>query len=67
MITDEIKQNVEKLKTVLNRYSYEYYVLDEPTVPDSIYDALFRELERIEAEYPSLITTDSPTQRVGFI
>lgn len=49
----------------LHRYSHHYYVLDEPLVPDSEYDRLFRQLLEIEAEYPELQTPDSPSQRVG--
>lgn len=47
------------------KYSYEYYVLDTPSVSDAIYDGLMRELKSIEAKHPELITPDSPTQRVG--
>ncbi|HEU5122313.1 MAG TPA: NAD-dependent DNA ligase LigA, partial [Candidatus Saccharimonadales bacterium] len=50
---------------LLARYSYEYHVLDEPSVDDAVYDSLFGELKKIEAEHPELITPDSPTQRVG--
>jgi len=55
----------DELKKLLQKYSYEYYVLDSPTVSDSIYDSLFSELKIIESSNPSLITADSPTQRVG--
>ncbi len=54
-----------ELKDLLNRYSYEYYVLDKPSVDDAIYDSLFNELKKLEDHYPELITPDSPTQRVG--
>jgi DNA ligase (NAD+) len=54
------------LRSALDRASYEYYVLDQPTRSDAEYDALFRELQAIETEHPELRTTDSPTQRVGF-
>lgn len=53
------------LRQQLNRYAYEYYVLDDPSVSDEVYDSLFSELKKIEAEYPKLIAVDSPTQRVG--
>ncbi|WP_019451694.1 NAD-dependent DNA ligase LigA, partial [Cupriavidus sp. BIS7] len=53
------------LRDELERNSYLYYVLDAPTIPDAEYDALFRELQALEAEHPELLTTDSPTQRVG--
>ncbi|GER70695.1 DNA ligase [Weizmannia acidilactici] len=56
---------VIELRKLLNQYSYDYYVLDRPTVPDSEYDKLLRELQEIENTYPDLITPDSPTQRVG--
>ena len=55
----------EELRTLLNSYSYDYYVLDQPSVSDAVYDSLFGELKKIEAEHPELITPDSPTQRVG--
>ncbi|MGH8809174.1 MAG: DNA ligase LigA-related protein, partial [Noviherbaspirillum sp.] len=53
------------LKAELNRHSHAYYVLDNPTVPDAEYDKLFRELVELEQEHPDLVTSDSPTQRVG--
>lgn len=53
------------LKTELNRHSHAYYVLDNPTIPDSDYDRMFRELVALEQAHPDLITSDSPTQRVG--
>ena len=53
------------LRTTLNRYAHEYYVLDQPSVPDAEYDRLYRELEALEAEHPQLKTPDSPTHRVG--
>lgn len=53
------------LKEQLNQYSYEYHVLDKPSVSDAIYDSLFAELKEIEFANPSLITSDSPSQRVG--
>jgi DNA ligase (NAD+) len=54
-----------ELRTLLQRYSYRYYVLDEPEVDDAVYDALYNELVRLEEEYPELRSADSPTQRVG--
>ncbi|WP_334190669.1 NAD-dependent DNA ligase LigA, partial [Noviherbaspirillum sp.] len=53
------------LKSELNRHSHAYYVLDNPTIPDAEYDKLFRELVELEVEHPDLLTSDSPTQRVG--
>ncbi|MBD2484446.1 NAD-dependent DNA ligase LigA [Planktothrix sp. FACHB-1365] len=63
--TPKIQQRVEELRKLLQKASYEYYVLDAPTMEDSIYDQLYRELQDLEQEYPELITPDSPTQRVG--
>ncbi|MDY7572783.1 NAD-dependent DNA ligase LigA [Actimicrobium sp. CCI2.3] len=53
------------LRSLLDRHAHAYYVLDAPTIPDPDYDLLFRELEALEAAHPELVTTDSPTQRVG--
>lgn len=52
------------LRELLHHYAYQYYVLDEPSVPDAEYDKLFQELQAIELKYPDLRTADSPTQRV---
>lgn len=54
-----------QLRQQLQKASYAYYVLDAPVMEDSVYDQLYRELQRLEAENPELITPDSPTQRVG--
>ncbi len=59
------RERVQKLRDQLNQYAYEYYVLDSPSVDDSVYDSLFGELKELEANHPELITPDSPTQRVG--
>ena len=61
----EIIEKLNEIKEKLNRWSYEYYVLDCPTVTDYEYDMLYRELENIEKEHPELVTEDSPTKRVG--
>ena len=53
------------LRELLNTYGHHYYVLDAPSVPDAEYDRLFRELQLLEAAHPELLTSDSPTQRVG--
>jgi DNA ligase (NAD+) len=53
------------LRELLTRASYEYYVLDRPSLPDSAYDMHFRELQALERQHPGLQTPDSPTQRVG--
>jgi DNA ligase (NAD+) len=59
------EKRVRELHERLNQYSYEYYVLDQPTVPDAEYDRLMQELIEIENAFPELKTPDSPTQRVG--
>ena len=53
------------LHTELHRHAHAYYVLDNPSIPDADYDAMFRELQLLEAAHPELISPDSPTQRVG--
>ncbi|WP_118778075.1 NAD-dependent DNA ligase LigA [Neisseria lactamica] len=58
-------QRIHELTDLLNRYAYEYYTLDAPSVPDAEYDKLFRELEALELNHPELKLPDSPTQRVG--
>lgn len=60
-----VKDRVEHLRTVIDHHNYRYYVLDSPEVSDSEYDALMRELIRLEEENPGLVTPYSPTQRVG--
>ena len=55
-----------ELRKLLKQYSYEYYTLDKPTIPDSEYDMLFRELEDLEAKHPEMDDPNSPTKRVGF-
>jgi len=60
-----MKKRVQELHELLRKYNYQYHVLDMPTVPDSEYDRLMRELILLEEERPELKTTDSPTQRVG--
>jgi DNA ligase (NAD+) len=62
---DPIQRRVEELRNSLDRWNYEYHVLDRPTVSDAEFDEAIRELRRLEAERPELITPDSPTQRVG--
>lgn len=58
-------QRLDELKKLLQQYSYEYHVLDNPSVPDAVYDSLISELKKIEDTNPELVTPDSPTQRVG--
>lgn len=54
-----------ELRRLLDRYSHEYYVLDQPSVSDAEFDALFHELASLEEQFPALRSPDSPTQRVG--
>lgn len=58
-------ERIAQLRGEINEHDYRYYVLDEPSIPDAEYDRLFKELGALETEHPGLITTDSPTQRVG--
>jgi DNA ligase (NAD+) len=61
----KLKSRAEELRKLILQYNYEYHVLDAPSVSNAVWDGVFAELKRIEAEYPELITSDSPTQRVG--
>ncbi|MBU2224805.1 MAG: NAD-dependent DNA ligase LigA, partial [Gammaproteobacteria bacterium] len=61
----DIQTQIDALRQQLNFHSYQYYVLDEPSLPDASYDALYQQLQQLEQAYPELITADSPTQRVG--
>lgn len=62
---EEAGKEIEKLREQIRRHDYAYYVLDAPEISDEDYDQLFRSLKKLEAQYPELITEDSPTQRVG--
>lgn len=64
-VPPEATARANTLREVLEYHNYRYYVLDAPEVPDAEYDRLFRELQALEAAHPELLTTDSPTQRVG--
>lgn len=64
-MNSDIKQRADELRDLINQYNYQYYVIDNPEVPDVEYDRSFRELQQIEKDYPELKTTSSPTQRVG--
>jgi len=61
----EIRQRHAGLKAEIAGHQHLYYVLDEPSIPDADFDRLFQELLDIEAEWPELVTADSPSQRVG--
>ena len=64
-ISPEISERAAQLRDLINRYNFLYYSADDPEVTDAEYDRLFAELKKLEADYPELITADSPTQRVG--
>lgn len=64
-IPTAVLQRVTEIRQLLAKYNYAYYVLDNPLVPDSVWDKLFHELQQFEQQYPECITQDSPTQRVG--
>ncbi|KAB7672452.1 NAD-dependent DNA ligase LigA [Bacillus sp. B1-b2] len=65
MDINQAEMRVKELHQLLNKYGYEYYVLDNPSIPDSEYDALLNELIQLEEQFPALKTNDSPSQRIG--
>ena len=65
MNKQQAKQRIEKLKKLIKRHRYLYHVLDKEEIPDAAFDSLKHELFTLEQQYPDLITSDSPTQRVG--
>jgi DNA ligase (NAD+) len=62
---NEVKQRIKELREIINHHNYRYYVLDSPEISDTEYDELMKELRQLESEHPELVTSDSPTQRVG--
>ncbi len=60
-----VKKQIESLREQLRYHAYQYYVLDDPDIPDAEYDRLHKQLVALEEENPELVTSDSPTQRVG--
>lgn len=58
-------KRIESLREQLHYHNYRYYILDDPEISDSEYDLLFRELQHLEEDWPELLTSDSPTMRVG--
>jgi len=64
-MTEDINKQINYLKSVIREHDHRYYVLDDPQISDHEYDSLLRELKNLEDSHPQLITTDSPTQRVG--
>lgn len=65
MDREQAKKRIEELRRIIEYHNYRYYVLDSPEISDAEYDELYRELERLEQQFPEFITPDSPTQRVG--
>jgi DNA ligase (NAD+) len=65
MEPDDARQRIEQLRATINYHNHRYYVLDSPEISDAEYDELMRELQRLETEYPELLTPDSPSRRVG--
>lgn len=61
----QVQKRIEELREQIREHDYRYYILAEPLISDQEYDALLKELEKLESENPDLITPDSPTQRVG--
>lgn len=62
---ERVQRRIEELREQINYHNYRYYALDSPVISDAEYDALMRELRRLEEQHPQLVTPDSPTQRVG--
>jgi DNA ligase (NAD+) len=61
----QVQKRIEEIREQIREHDYRYYILAEPVISDQEYDALMKELEKLESENPDLITPDSPTQRVG--
>ncbi|MDE2422807.1 MAG: NAD-dependent DNA ligase LigA [Betaproteobacteria bacterium] len=64
-MADSIEKRIQELKKSIDWHNYQYYVLDQPSIPDAEFDRLFRELSELEHAHPQFLTPDSPTQRVG--
>ena len=62
---EDVTEQLTSLRNLIRHHEYCYYVLDAPEIPDSEYDKLIKQLQKMEQQYPNLITIDSPTQRVG--
>jgi DNA ligase (NAD+) len=65
MNKNEAKKQINKLRDEINHHNYQYYIENNPVISDYEYDMLLKKLEALEAEFPDLITPDSPTQRIG--
>ncbi|HEY3460575.1 MAG TPA: NAD-dependent DNA ligase LigA, partial [Casimicrobiaceae bacterium] len=64
-VPQAVAERAKALREAIRQHDHAYYVLDRPTIADAEYDVLFKELVALEAEHPTLVTRDSPTQRVG--
>ncbi|CAH1201315.1 DNA ligase [Candidatus Nitrotoga sp. BS] len=64
-MSESVPQRIARLRGEIERHNYQYHTLDDPLITDAEFDAMFRELQALEIQYPSLTTPDSPTQRVG--
>jgi DNA ligase (NAD+) len=62
---NDLSRKIEALRNQIRHHEYRYYVLDDPEISDTQFDQLMNELKKLESEHPALVTTDSPTQRVG--
>ncbi|MDR3582157.1 MAG: NAD-dependent DNA ligase LigA, partial [Candidatus Pacebacteria bacterium] len=62
---ERAKERIEKLKKQIDKFRYDYHVLDISDIPDSALDTLKKELFDLETQYPEFVTPDSPTQRVA--
>ena len=60
-----IKERIDELIETINKWNYEYYTLDKPSVSDQEWDSTMRELKTLEAKYPEYLRKDSPTRKVG--
>ncbi|NLE59542.1 MAG: NAD-dependent DNA ligase LigA, partial [Planctomycetes bacterium] len=65
MTKSEAEKRIARLRNEIRQHDHRYYVLAEPTISDLEYDKLYKELKDLEAQFPDLVTPDSPTQRVG--
>lgn len=64
-MSETISKQINELRQQLESYNYQYYVLDQPTVPDAEYDRVMRALIELETQHPDYLTPDSPSQKVG--
>ncbi len=64
-MTDAVQRRLDEIRQAIDRWNYEYYILDAPSATDAEWDAAMNELRALESEHPELVTPESPTQRVG--